>query len=623
MVQKGSSSINTLKSVLNDEGAKNQASLHALWGLGQLYRNGETTAADPLIKSLSSENAEIRANAARTCGDIVLSSSMEPLISLLNDSSKRVVSLAAIALGRVASSGDQQAVEALFKRCETNGGSSFDVTVRHAILSALSRLASPEQTLAMSKADSFEKRMLSLLVCRRLGHPHLDLFLHDESSAIRSEAVSAIYDTNALDSPSGKKLISLNPEDFPFYQQVRLVAAYFRVGTEEAAAALINACSNSNLKEEVRVFAMEALLRWSLPMDTDPVLGHYRPTLKSTFIRSDLVKLYGEKIRALVEKEKAPKLASILGRFVMEAGISMNPAVLRKQVLDTKLNPQVRASNLRSLISLKATEDNDIITKLIEDKSGLVRSVSYGGLLDRRIDNSVERAIQAVKEDDPVVARSIFEVLSTLKPKILIDIWKERELNLRNELWLDLYQALTYSPNEEARKVAATYAAGDPGRIHALSLQGGNPSSGELVFRNQGACSQCHKIDGQGGEQGPELSLVGDRLEPSKLLESLVNPNAEISPGYGLSTVIMSNGDAVVGRILADEDDGIVVLSPDGKKQEIKRVEVSEVSPPVSAMPPLGITLNPNDLRDLIAYLGSRNKETISRLKRETEHGDK
>ena len=57
-----------------------------------------------------------------------------------------------------------------------------------------------------------------------------------------------------------------------------------------------------------------------------------------------------------------------------------------------------------------------------------------------------------------------------------------KELNLRNELWLDLYQALTDSPNEEARKVAATYAAGDPGRIHALSLQGGNPSSGELVF---------------------------------------------------------------------------------------------------------------------------------------------
>ena len=38
-----------------------------------------------------------------------------------------------------------------------------------------------------------------------------------------------------------------------------------------------------------------------------------------TFTRPDFVKAYGEEIRTLVEKEKAPKLASILGRFVMEA----------------------------------------------------------------------------------------------------------------------------------------------------------------------------------------------------------------------------------------------------------------------------------------------------------------
>ena len=272
---------------------------------------------------------------------------------------------------------------------------------------------------------------------------------------------------------------------------------------------------------------MEALLRWSLSMDTDPVLGHYRPTLKSTFTRSDLVKAYGEEIRTLVEKEKAPKLASILGRFVMEAGISMNPEVLRQQVLDKKLNPEVRASNLRSLLSLNDLADNEIITRLIEDTSGLVRSVGYSGLLEREVENSLEKAVLAVKEDDPVVVRSIFEVLSNRKPKVLIDIWKMRELDLRNELWLDLYQALSTSPDEEARQVAATYAPVIPAEfMHQLQEE---TELRRLVFRNQGACLQCHKIDGQGGEQGPELSLVGDH-GTIQTLESLVNPNAEISP---------------------------------------------------------------------------------------------
>ena len=85
----------------------------------------------------------------------------------------------------------------------------------------------------------------------------------------------------------------------------------------------------------------------------------------------------------------------------------------------------------------------------------------------------------------------------------------------------------------------------------------------------------------------------------------------------------MNSGDALIGRILADEADSLVVVPPAGTTQDLKKSEVSKVSPPISAMPALGLTLNPNDLRDLIAYLGSKNKESISRLKRETDHGGK
>ena len=623
MVSKGTASIATFTEILEIVDNAMLPRLHAIWGLGQLYRQGHVEAGPILLKCLASDKVEIRANAARTCGDVRVTASREPLLSLLNDHAPRVISLAAVALGRVAPTGDAEVVDALFSRAANNNGESFDVTIRHAFLSALSRLARPDQTLARVKSDSFEQRMLSLLVCRRQDHPHLALFLNDETEEIRKEAVSAIYDTGALDGPAGKALLSLNPEDFPFHQQVRLVGAYFRIGSENAAKALLSTCANHKLGEEVRIFAMEALLRWSIPMDTDPVLGHYRPTLQSTFSRTDFVSAMGENIRQLVEKEKAPKLASLLGKFVMEAGISMDPVVLRKQVMDSNLNAEVRASNLRSLLSLNDKADHAMIEDLLDDPSELVRSVSFAGLVDRAPDKYEGKVTLAVKEDEPMVARAIFKSLSEKNPKMLIDMWKVRELNLRNELWLDLYQALTDSPDEDARKVAATYAAGDPGRVHALSLYGGNPGSGELVFRNQGACLQCHKIEGEGGAQGPELSLVGDRMQPSKLLESLVYPSAEISPGYGLSTVSLKNGDAQVGRILANESESLTILSPDGVKHELNKSEVSDVSPPVSAMPPLGMTLNPNDLRDLIAYLGSRNKETISRLKRETEHGEK
>ena len=63
-------------------------------------------------------------------------------------------------------------------------------------------------------------------------------------------------------------------------------------------------------------------------------------------------------------------------------------------------------------------------------------------------------------------------------------------MEVRPELWLDLYLALSGSDQSEPKQVAATYAAGNPGRIHALSLVGGDPMEGEKVFRNQGrACN--------------------------------------------------------------------------------------------------------------------------------------
>ena len=46
----------------------------------------------------------------------------------------------------------------------------------------------------------------------------------------------------------------------------------------------------------------------------------------------------------------------------------MDP-VVRKQVIDSNLNPEVRSSNLRSLLSLNDLADNSLIEKLIGDSS--------------------------------------------------------------------------------------------------------------------------------------------------------------------------------------------------------------------------------------------------------------
>ena len=97
-------------------------------------------------------------------------------------------------------------------------------------------------------------------------------------------------------------------------------------------------------------------------------------------------------------------------------------------------------------------------------------------------------------------------------------------------------------------------------------------------------CLQCHKISGEGGVQGPELSLVADRLSSEKLLESIVNPSAEITPGYGLSSVSLNTGNNLAGRIAAEENDEILLITPDGTNHSLNRSQIESISP-VSAMP--------------------------------------
>ena len=45
-------------------------------------------------------------------------------------------------------------------------------------------------------------------------------------------------------------------------------------------------------------------------------------------------------------------------------------------------------------------------------------------------------------------------------------------------------------------------------------------------------CIRCHKVGSTGGVLGPDLSKIASRLPMEKILESLVNPQAELAEGY-------------------------------------------------------------------------------------------
>ncbi len=630
MVNKGVDAILPFKSILVHKKYSIYAKLHSIWGLGQLARKGHSEMVSPIIEDLfQNKEDEIRANAAKVAGDSGLVQLVDALVNLLNDSSPRVVSLAAIALGRVGDESNPKLVSALLKSVEKNKGSNFDPVLRHSYVSALSRIASLEQIIVLAKSESVEQRLVAVILLRRAANSALMTFLDDKSSKVREEAIRAIYDTAALDGLAGQKLALVDPSGYSYYIQSRIVASNFRLGTDESAKRLLRLCDRSEIDNEVKKLILNGLLRWGMELDTDPILGHYRPMPAISSSMTSLRNILGDDLKKFLMGGYEPDLISLATNLAQKMGLSMDVQILRKQIKDHNLDAQVRVANLNSMSDLQRPEDNELLLSLLNDESEGIRAASFQHSIKRGLPGIESVSLKAIQEDSSLVARKIMLALVTVSPESMIALWKKRELELRPELWLDLYLLLSKNDHAESQKVAATYAAGEPGRVHALSLYGGDREKGERVFRNQGACMQCHQIDKEGGVQGPPLSLVGDRLKPTKLLESIVNPSAEITPGYGLSSVSTKDGLTLVGRVVkqAKEKGSVVVISPDEKETELTEEQILSISPPVSAMPPLGLTLSPIDLRDLIAFLKSRNKKDLLAIKKEKKskslHGDK
>jgi quinoprotein glucose dehydrogenase len=307
-----------------------------------------------------------------------------------------------------------------------------------------------------------------------------------------------------------------------------------------------------------------------------------------------------------LKQEKRDDFATLATEVSATLKIRLDADHLRAQLLNQKLSGSLRVSFFNRLLETDHGMSDDLLSRLFEDPSEQVRALALGQGYLREIDEASQALPQAVRsQTDWLVAREAIKRIGEKHPEQLIEFWTSRSKGINPAVWLDLYDAMTESQSEKVRNFAKSYHGGDPARIHPMTITGGDAAKGEAVFRNQGACVQCHKMNGEGGEQGPDLSLVGIRLKRQKLLESVIYPSAEITPGYGLSTLQLKSGDMASGRLISENKKEVVLAALDGKETTYPRTEIAELSPPISAMPAMGATLAPQDLRDLVSYLAS------------------
>lgn len=143
--------------------------------------------------------------------------------------------------------------------------------------------------------------------------------------------------------------------------------------------------------------------------------------------------------------------------------------------------------------------------------------------------------------------------------------------------------------------------------MKALSALTGNGSKGREVF--QRSCTACHRVgQGEGNDYGPNMEKLMAKMGQTKMkvIESIIDPNAEVDMKFLSTKIDRLSGGTVTGLVVSETKKEVVIF--DGKEK--KTIPVDDIDTRTvlkqSSMPEgQAGTMSPSEFLDLVEYLSS------------------
>lgn len=611
------------------------ARLHAIWGLSQLTRNKQEALSAyyqlAAKMGLNDPQPSVRAATLQWLSDVSALKLWGEVEGSLEDADPSVVMYAGLTLGKWTrlwpdAAGKSETLIprmlAVLEQVPLQGEAHLRHGL-HVLLSQWIQHAKPDgATLdGLRKHHSDSVRMAMLQAARRLKSNSASLFLSDPSPLIRESAVRAIYDQRIDDAlptlvdwrpPAGTSPGIYGRWLWAHYQlggkkQLRKVVGYL------AASDLESGLWKPELSPEAKRTCFEVLLQWEDGTSLDPVTGLWRPVASRL---SDPVETLLKSRYADLFADQNAVIRLLLMDWLTEKNMLDAAPYVENLLGSPNVDDAVRAKSLKTLLRLDADRRADLLRAGLESDSESLRSVALASLSEAEGESLLTILLDWFKPDHGIklrqsVVKAVARMGSGDAQQVMEQWWKQfRNGTFPEAIKLELVESVRGSVRPERLAWWRSYQDEVLSKqIQALPvevLHGGDAERGRTIFRDRAdvACMRCHRAEGQGGVVGPDLDRLSERLMRNQILESILYPNAAISPGYTSERFFLSDDEDVAGVVLEESDTFVRLRAANGSEVNIAKERIEQRVTALSAMPEgVAAPLKSGELRDLMAYL--------------------
>ncbi len=540
-----------------------RARRHALWALGIQGRRGVAAAWPPLVDTLTAADPILRAEACRMLAD---GGHVAPaLIERIRDPDPHVRALAAIAVGKLRLTAARDALLAAVLENDDR-----DPWLRHALVMGLAGAVEGGDLQGWTAQPRPAARRAAVLALRRQMDGRVSDFLDDPDDSIVLEAARAIHD---LPLPDHLPRLAALVDTYRGVEQAlirRIVHANYTLGAAWRAGAVAGwLVRDPPLPAAMQREVVSALEDWLAPPPRDRVTGEFRRLPDRAEWKAGMGAALEPALRAISARADHPLRAEAI-RLATRHGVRLDPAYYRRVVEDGQAGEPERGAALLALAQEPPPDFRAVVDRALAQGPASLRMEARRLLVT--LDPVAARPVlvDAVQAAPPAEGAAALQALTGLPaevaaPELARWLGQMTAGTFPGALQVDLLDAARAVPAPAVETAVAAWRAslpaGDELAPYRLTLTGGDAARGREVFRSDHAmCTKCHKVNGEGGsDAGPDLGGVASRRSAEERLLALVNPNAQLAPGFAAP----------------------------------------------SAMPPMGPVLSLRELRDVAAYLTS------------------